>query len=214
MPLVPRRRLLAWLGAVVGGGISGCMGGGLDESQYSHDQDLEADDQNLTPCDLSMSTPDPVRGEADPISTSEMVEDRPGFDDGIEYSPSNGTVRFKATGEGQIGVWSFERWGRFETANVGRDLVHRAVRRALVTHDFGSSVGKPPVTDIDESPVISVYITKEYDRQGCVIDTPSVSFSELAEHTPRSVDVTVTLEGDSYSRSIPVFAKFTQTQLV
>jgi len=46
-----------------------------------------------------------------------------------------------------------------------------------------------------------------YSRQGEVISTPGVAFSELVNHTPQPVDVSISLDGDSLSETVPVFAR-------
>jgi len=38
------------------------------------------------------------------------------------------------------------------------------------------------------------------------LKTPAVPYSKLVEVGPRTVDVTLSLDGETYSREIPVFA--------
>lgn len=76
----------------------------------------------------------------------------------------------------------------------------------LGTDAFGSSMGRGPDWATDDEPVIWVAVATKHGTDDSV-KTPEVPLARLADVSPRSVDVTVSLEGDAFSRSVPVFAE-------
>lgn len=154
--------------------------------------------------------PDLVRCRGDPVSVDRTITDTPGYEDDIEYFPENGTVRFVATrndkGPVSFGEWSFERWGALESAGVGLERVRETTATRLGTDEFGSGTAQPPGLFSSNSLVIWLFVSTQVE-DGEPVRTPSVLLSQLADVAPRSADVTLSLEGDSYSRTVPVFAK-------
>jgi hypothetical protein len=48
-------------------------------------------------------------------------------------------------------------------------------------------------------------------EEGESVSTPVVSLSRVADAAPRSVETTVSLDGDEFSRTVPVFAEHVET---
>lgn len=66
-------------------------------------------------------------------------------------------------------------------------------------------------TGEDRISIRVAYVTREA-RDGSVISSPTVPFSEVVDETPSEVRVRMTLEGNAYSTTYPVFVQnFTQT---
>lgn len=160
----------------------------------------------------------PVRCRGDPVSVERSVADRPGFDDGIEYHPENGTVRYvkyRSGGEPvAFDTMSFEQWGSIECAEAGLERVRAVTADRLGTDEFGSAMGDPPGVRLPvgrswQPPAVTLHVGTMGgpDGPGSSESTPSVSVSELADVAPRSVEATVSLDGDSYSRTVPTFAR-------
>lgn len=162
------------------------------------------------------SPTEPVRCRGDAVSVERSVTDRPGYDDNIEYFPSNRTVRFVSVKRGddpvKFGTWSFEEWATFESAEAGLERTREATARRLGTADFGSSIGAPPGFAATGDVVIWVSVSSRREG-GTVVETPEAPVGRLADAAPRSVDATVSLDGETFSRAVPVFAKQTVTEL-
>lgn len=101
--------------------------------------------------------------------------------------------------------WSFEEWGRFRTGSVAGERVREVTADRLGTDAFASGVGRPPGDADVENLVVRFENVTQRDRDGEVRRTPAVPFAKLAEAAPRVAHVTVDLEGDAYSRTVPVF---------
>lgn len=160
---------------------------------------------------------EPVHPRGDPVAVERTITDRPGYADDIEYFPSNGTVRHVTVRSGDrpagFDTRSFEEWGRGETAKAGLDRVREATAVRLGTDGFGSAVGRAPADAGTDTLVIWVQVATTYDRDGEVRSTPTVPFERLVATAPRAVDTTVTLESDTFSRTVPVFARSVVRQL-
>lgn len=158
----------------------------------------------------------PVRCRGDPVAAERTVEDVPGFADDVEYHPENRTVRYVRYWSGdepvKFGTMSFERWAATESAEAGVERVRAATAERLGTDAFGSATGEPPGFRLPSgfhtwvAPVVTLHVSTEYEGDE-VVRTPSVELSRLVEVAPRSVEATVSLAGDSYSRTVPVFAE-------
>lgn len=211
-----RRSYVRTLGAVAIGGIAGCLGA------YGSAADRESasptDDSPDTPRPRTFTPAGPDRAQGEPVSVERTITDEPGYQDGIEYYPSNRTIRFVAARSGgepvKFGSWTFEEWGRIETAEVGLERARQATAERLGTTQFGSGMGTPPDDAPMEAMVIWLHLSVNKDREGNITGTPTVAYSSLIDAAPRSVDVTLTMEGDTFSRSVPVFVSFTILQLV
>ena len=211
-----RRSYLHLLGLAVAGGLSGCLGARPSGSspatnERSADPETSTRSPEATPIPPD-DPPEPVRCRGDPISVERSLTDQPGYDDGIEYSPSNGTVRFVTVRSGGepagYDTWAFEEWGRIRTAEVGQEPVQEAAGDRLgTTEDLSSAIGGPPPNASVSSPAIWLDLVTQLDDEGEVYSSPSASLPELAAAAPAAADVTVSLEDDEYARSVPVFAE-------
>lgn len=193
------------------GGLAGCLGGRPRETP-PRTSSRNTDGATATATAADETRPEPVRCEGSSISVERSVTDEPGYDDGIEYFPENGTVRFvtHVSGGDPAGfdTWSFEEWGRIRSASVGKRPVQQAaVDRLGMRKGLGSGIGRPPPSTSARPPVIHLTLTTSLDEDGEVHSTPTASLSELAAAAPESADVTLTLDGDEYARAVPVFAE-------
>lgn len=153
----------------------------------------------------------PVRCRGDPVSVEKSVTDEPGYEDNIEYFPSNKTVRFVVARSRDepisFDTWTFEEWGRIETTEVGMNRVQEATATRLGTDDFSYGMGQPPDDASTDKLVVWLEIGTTYNRDGETINTPTIEFANLVDAAPRSVDTTVSLKDDEYSRTVPVYAR-------
>lgn len=78
----------------------------------------------------------------------------------------------------------------------------------LGVEDVGNGISNPPNETEPTSPVIEVHVTKTLDRQGEVVEWPVATFPDLRAAAPRTVDVTLSIEGDTYSRTVSVYATY------
>lgn len=154
----------------------------------------------------------PVRCRGDPVSVQRAVTDTAGYEDNIEYFPSNETVRFvkakNVDGSLRFGTWSFEQWGSITAAEVGLERVRDVTAERLGTDKFGSSMGTPPDSHPDDQLVIWVEVATR-KQNGETVRTPAIPLARIADVAPHSAAVTVSLDGDTFSRSVPVFARHT-----
>ncbi|WP_336000667.1 hypothetical protein [Halorientalis halophila] len=195
-----RRALLGALALASVGTLAGCAG---DSTGRGED----------TP---TAGTNRRERGAADPVSASRTY-DRSRY----AFLDDRHAVRYAATGSAetpiptgtpeypeQYATSPFEEWGRTNTASVAADRVGTV----LEDRGFGSvSVGY--TLDHDEYGfAANVDLTTTLARDGRVLSTPEPDFDPVVEATPRSVDVTVRLADQEYSRSVPVWVAETTEQ--
>lgn len=197
--LVNRRALLSAFASASTLGLGGC----LDQNTIGSGRSDAGDTRSA-----NHRPEKPVRCRGDPISASREVTDSPGYEDNIEYFPSNQTVRFVATMSGDgpesFETMPFEQWGSIESAEVGLEKVREVTEKRLETDDFGSGMGDAPgFFNGDMAITLSVATRVEDDETV----TPSLSLSKLADNAPKSANVTVSLDGDEYSRTVPVYAE-------
>ena len=216
-----RRALLSALTAAGTAASAGCLG---DASGTAPDDDgpspADADIRDAgTDATRPRSDPPskPVRCRGDPVSVERSVTDAPGYADDIEYYPGNATVRFVAVRSSEkavrFGEMSFERWASMECAEAGLERVRAATEARLASDEFGSGVGQSPGLLPSHDLVIRLNVATRIGGDGTA-DPPAVSLSRLADAAPRSVDATVSLAGDSFSRTVPVFAERVEVRLV
>lgn len=208
-----RRRLLSTLAA---GGVlatAGCQR--LRGSSPDADPAVPADVREWA---RTADPRGPVRATGRPVSLDRTVTDEPGYEsDGIEYDPEERTVRYVAvTQDGEpvrYDTWSFEEWGRLKgTTRAARRAGEVAADRLEVAALTASQRG-PPEGAGSTGPVAVVSTVKSLDRDGEVLDWPVVTFPDLRAAAPRSVDLTLRLEGDTFSRTVPVYARYLVRQL-
>lgn len=145
-------------------------------------------------------TADPslVRGEGDPISTTATVTR-----DSVEYVEATNSVRYSKSTE------SFEEWARRNCVIVGSDAVMPAIDERIHTPIEG--VGKG-VRGLAFGLVITVDHTIARDRDGEILSEPNMELDELVAVAPEFVTATVILEGQEYTRDVPVVVGHSETQ--
>jgi hypothetical protein len=158
-----------------------------------------------------------TRPNGAPVSTDRTITDEPGYNqDELEYFPENQTVRYISLRSGGrpagYDTWTFNEWGRIESAEIGARRASEVTASRLGVEGLGGGMSSPP--DESEGLVIIVRIKKVLDRDGKVVSWPVATFPDLLEAAPRSVDVTLTIEGDTYTRTVPVYASYSVPQYV
>lgn len=220
-----RRALLSTLGATAVG-LAGCLDRGqsgvpVSETNATPDSttpglDADGTDTTTTSTDAPDTTTeeppsDFVRCRGDPVSAKRSVTDEPGYDDdNVEYFPENETVRYVAArsrGEpAKFSTISFDEWASIECASAATERAREVTADRLGTDEFGSATGiAPESADVEES-VVRLHVATRVE-DGETVSTPSVSRDRLAEVAPRSVEATVSLGGDEFSQTVPVFAR-------
>ena len=216
-----RRALLSALTAAgTAASVAGCLGGTDAGSPPANDapptDSATRDATTDTAHPRSDSPSGPVRCRGDPVSVERTLSDPPGYGDDVEYYPDNGTVRFVSIRSGDEAVrfdeMSFDRWASMQCAEAGLERVRSATADRLGTDEFGSGVGQSPGFLPSNSLVVRLDVATRVG-DGETAAPPAVSLSRLADVAPRSVDATVTLEGDAFSRTVPVFAEHVEVGL-
>lgn len=199
-----RRSLLTAVSAVVTGGVTGCL------------SDVAPVQSTATYTRVAPS-PTPVRGRGEPISVERSLSDEPGYEDDREYFPANKTVRYVAATSGgepvDFETISFEEWAPTKSTEVGMKRVQEVTPTRLGTDEFTAGMGVPPESAQTEGLVIWLTVATRTD-DGETISTPTVPLPRLADVAPRSVDVTISIEGDAFSRTVPVFARHLEEALL
>lgn len=217
-----RRALLAVLASTTAAGVAGCLGGPAPGAVPETDSP-RPDSTTATPSPTATPTHTrsepsamPVRCRGEPVAVERSVTDEPGYDDDIEYFPDNETVRFVTIRSGdeplEFDTWSFEEWGAIECAEVGLERVREVTADRLETDEFGSSIGQPPEFFSSDSLVIWLEVATQVE-DGETVNTPTVPLARLADVAPRSVNATVSIKGDTFSRTVPVFAEHVEMGL-
>lgn len=157
----------------------------------------------------SVSTTNPVRCQGEPVSVEQSLTDTPGYDDDLEYFPANETFRIvvarDSEGPAMVETVPFDEWASIECAEAGQQRVHEATRTRLGTDGFGSSIGEP--SESYWGPTAVILSIQTQTRTNGTTDTPPLSLSRLARVAPQSVAATVSLQGDTFSRTVAVFAE-------
>jgi hypothetical protein len=210
-----RRELLRLVG--VGGVLStaGCFG---TEDTTSTDQ--APDESPPTGTDTSRvrqwareaDTEGPVRPTGDPVSVEETLSDEPGYEDGFEYFPGNRTVRVVTTMSGgePTGFESraFDEWGHIESVEVGAERAAAVTARRLEVDRISHGLSRPPPRTERDGLVIRLELSKTLDSEGNVEQWPVATLPDLTRVAPRSVEVTLSLAGDTVTQTIPVYAQY------
>ncbi|WP_239647751.1 hypothetical protein [Natrinema altunense] len=154
-----------------------------------------------------------MRPDGEPVSVDRTITDDPGYEqDNVEHFPQNKTVRYVSHMSGgepaAYDTWSFEEWGRIESAEVGATRARTVTARRLGVEEVGSGMSSPPDEAETEGLVITVQISKTLSRDGEVVSWPVATFPDLKGAAPRSVDVTLSIEGDTFSRPVPVYVSY------
>lgn len=128
-------------------------------------------------------------GQGSPATIERTVTD-----DAVELLAS-GKVRERSSTQ------SFERWARREAEAIGAHTVVSIVDDRLDADLEGVGSG---VRYLLFGPVVTVDHTVTKNRDGEVVSEPNVPVERVREVAPRTLSVTVTLEGRSFTRRLPV----------
>jgi hypothetical protein len=99
-----------------------------------------------------------------------------------------------------------EEWASIQCAQVGLRRVREATVTRLGTGEFNSAIGDSPGFFSSDSSVVRLDVATYLQANG-TDTTPTTSLSRLIRDAPRSVDAAVSLEDETFSRTIPVFAE-------
>jgi hypothetical protein len=195
------------LGVLAGGvaSLAGCLGG----DDAFDDPVTEETTRPAPTTTFPRSEPGTVYRCGGPsISVSESFTDEPGYDDDISYAPSNESVKVVAGRSGDEPAWfetlTFAEWGAIESARVGLERAREVTAERLQSRRFSASVSEPPEGADATSPVITFSVETHLAGEQRI--TPAVPARRLAARAPHAVEATVTLDGDPFSRSVPVYA--------
>lgn len=95
----------------------------------------------------------------------------------------------------------FRKWARLESEEIGADTVVSVVDRRVETDVTGVGSG---VRYLLFGPVITVDHSVLRDRDGEVLSEPNVSLETVVSTAPRSLTVSVRLDGRAFTRTLPV----------
>jgi len=130
-----------------------------------------------------------ARGRAEEITVSKA------FDGEYTYLASENAVRNEESND----VEPFDRWVWAQLRSISAD----SVESALSSRGVGDPAVGYPLGP--ETLAITVSLTTTLDRDGNVEFTPQTSFEDVAAVTPRSVTVTVSLDGKTRTETVPVW---------
>lgn len=209
MPSISRRPLLV----LIGSAISGCL---TSDVNAPRNQETVAESPTPPPT-RSTATPTyspeskgPERCQGQPITVERRYEDQPGYDDDLQYHPENKTVTVVTVWSGdrpkKTTTWTFEEWGNIYSSRASQTRVGEVTAERLNATGISGGYGRPPPSHESDEFVLYVY-TQTNIVNGMVESAPSVSFQQLKDSCPRSVNATVSLEGHTFRRTIPVFAE-------
>jgi hypothetical protein len=200
-----RRHVLGGVATAIAG-IAGCASDGDAFEEANSDETPDS------PPTTTFARSDPgtvLRGRGESISVERSVADEPGYDDDIEYFPANGTVKVVAARSGDQPAWfetmSVEEWGAIQCAEAGLERTRDVLAERLNSRRFDASIGQPPDGRSASAPSIIFTVETRLGPADQRI-TPAIPVRRLAARAPRAVDATVTLDGDTVSREVPVFA--------
>jgi hypothetical protein len=117
--------------------------------------------------------------------------------DSVEYLESTNEVRENDHTQ------PFDKWARSECVEIGANEVVPVVANRLDKAVEGVGSG---VRYLIFGPVISVDHIVTRDRDGSIVSEPNVPLDQLISVAPRTMTVTVSLDGHEYSTQIPVGA--------
>lgn len=220
-----RRQFLQLVGSTGLLGAAGCLGNsGAGPSEQGPDSEPSSSTSQSSATATGTGTANvrqwardadpkvPTRPNGEPIITEQTITDEPGYEDDIEYFPGNQTVRYvKLVSGGEpaaYDTWSFEEWGSIESAEVGAKRAETVTADRLGVEGVGSAISRPPKDAETDELVIMLEVTKTVNNDDEVVNWPVATFPAIKKAAPRSVDVTLTLEGDTVSRTVPVYVRY------
>ncbi|SEL41998.1 hypothetical protein [Haloferax larsenii] len=113
----------------------------------------------------------------------------------VEYLKSTNEVREKSYTQ------PFDTWARRECAEIGADKIVPIVDDRLETAVSGVGSG---VRYLIFGPVITADHKVARDRDGSIIGEPNVTLEQLTSVAPRTITVTVSLAGRTFTKGFPV----------
>lgn len=140
-----------------------------------------------------------TRGKGDPASVERTVAD-----DAVEYLPASDAVRYDHGGRDSFGQWAY-----YETAEVVAETVVPLVDDRLDVQLSGVGRG---VRGLAFGLVVTVDHAVSRDREGRVLSEPNVSVADLVSVAPPTMRATVTLDGRSHARDVPVAVEHVEYQ--
>ena len=212
-----RRKLLCLISSGSSIAAGGCVGFGETDSTEQEPQSESTANttasSHVRQWAREADAKGPSRPDGEPVSVDQSITDEPGYEqDDIEYFPQNQTVRYvKYISGGEpaaYGTWSFDEWARIETAEIGATQAQTVTAQRLDIEELRSGISSPPEDAETEGPVITLQISKEFWRDSDVVRWPVTTFPNLKRVAPHSVDVTLSIEGDTYSWIIPVYVEY------
>lgn len=210
-----RRRLLEFLGISGVLTTAGCLGGGGSGSTPQEDEDSPTTTESSAVRQWArQADPEgPVRADGDVVSIEDTRTDEPGYEeDGFEYFPENRTVRTVATTSGgeptSFSTKPFNEWGDIESAEVGATRAAAVTARRLEVDFIANGIGQAPAGAASDEFAIKLEVSKTIGSEGEVESWPVATFPALKQAAPRSVEVTLSVEGDTVSRTVPVYVKY------
>lgn len=123
----------------------------------------------------------------------------------IEYLESTNEVREKGNTE------PFNGWAQSECAEIGARVVVTAIQDQFEKSVEGIGSG---VRYLVFGPVITVDHTVTRDRDGSITSEPNVKLEQLISRSPRTMTITVTLQGQEYTKDLPVGVGHTEASLL
>lgn len=220
-PTPPSRRwFLERVGSLLSVGFlaaaAGCVAGGpTSDEPVRRSATTTSLTEQCPPSPAPTSAPNPtddgqdwLRARGNPVTAERSFVDESGYDDDFEYFPENGTVRVVTARGGDkprsFADWSFEEWGKFRAGHIGRERVRTVTAERLGHDNFYSSLGQPPLGATAVGMTITLYASVS-DDEPRPTSTPAVGLERLADDAPRSVEVTVSLDGDAFTHTLPVY---------
>lgn len=144
---------------------------------------------NATRADVLADT-DLTRGKGEAVTIEKTITR-----DSVEHLESTNAVRENSETQ------PFDKWARRECAKIGTEEVVPVVDDRLDTSVDGVGSG---VRYLIFGPVITVDHTVTRNRDGSIVSEPNVTLDRLITVVPRTMTVTVTLDGQGFTKEFPV----------
>lgn len=145
----------------------------------------------------------PTRGLGETVTAERTITDESGYDDGFRYFADNQTVRLVTLRSGgepkRFETMPAAEWVGFRAGEAALERVLEALAGQVETSELGSGVGRPPEGTDTDGPVVDL----RADSAGA--DDPAAPYPTVVRAAPRTVEVTVTLDATSRTKSVPVF---------
>jgi hypothetical protein len=164
---------------------------------------------------------DPTRCEGEPVSVEKSLTDASGYDDGIRYFSGNDTIRYVRyrDGDGPVAfeTESFENWASGGCAKIALSQVREATPNRLGSDEFGSGLYPTPKLlsylsgEFLSARLVPILTVGKSDAEADGAENrSSVDFSRLIRVAPQSAHATISLDGETFSRTVAVFAEQTE----